>query len=298
MSTDPAIFEHIRATMLAHVPTPGQHPTAIDGFHLVRLNATNALCEVHFPLIALTVQGNKRTFIGSEEYRYGAGQCIIIGVDTPCQSTVLTASPEQPFLALILALDSNLSVSLPAAPPAAAGTLRGAAIMPAETKVLHAFERLLALLDEPDDIPVMAPLLAREIHHRLLLGPQGGWLHALVTKGTRGNRIADAIGWLRANYRQPLAIADLALRAGMSESRFFRAFRQVTGASPLQFQKTLRLFEAQRLLVLGQGNVSDAAYATGYASVSQFTREYKRQFGAAPGSNARRLRAAPHAAGA
>lgn len=145
---------------------------------------------------------------------------------------------------------------------------------------------------EPEEIPVMAPLLVREIHHRLLLGSQGGWLRAICAGGSAGSRVAKAVSWIRGNFKNPLSVPELAKNAGMSESSFFRVFREVTSLSPLQFQKTLRLYEAQRLLVSGAANVENTAYAVGYESVSQFVREYKRMFGEPPKRDTARRRGA------
>ena len=178
---------------------------------------------------------------------------------------------------------------LSAAGRAVSGIPRGVAVMPAEPKVALAFLRLLELLDEPEDIPVMAPLLIREIHHRLLLGPQGDWLVA-VCAGAAGSRVAEAAGWLRANYTSRFSVTELAKNVGMSESAFFRAFRELTTLSPLQFQKTLRLYEARRLLSLRQTNVENAAFAVGYESASQFVRDYKRLFGEPPKRDVMRMR--------
>ena len=287
-------LEAIAARMAKRLPAglTGRHATAIPGFQLVRRETAEEHCELYEPLIGLTAQCRKHTLVAGEDYRYGPGHCLIAGVDMPSKTTILSASPEEPFLALALDLDRELVARLSADGGAVApGIPRGAAVMPAEAKVIRAFSRLLELLDEPEDIPVMAPLLVREIHHRLLLGPQGGWLRAICAGGAVVNRVAEAVRWIRANYKSPLAVPDLAKSVGMSESSLFRAFRELTGLSPLQFQKTLRLYEARRLIFTRASNVENAAYAVGYASATQFAREYKRLFGEAPKRDATRRQA-------
>ncbi|MBR6975964.1 MAG: AraC family transcriptional regulator [Ottowia sp.] len=268
----------------------GRRATAIPGFMLARWEAAEELQEFYTPFIGYTVQGGKHTLVGADEFRYGSGHCFVAGVDMPSKSTIVTASPDEPFLALALELDRELVMRLSAGMVAARGVPRGVAVMPAEARVAHAFLRLMALLDEPAEIAVMAPLLVREIHHRLLLGPQGGWLRAICTGGSAGNRVAKAVSWIRGNFKNPLSVPELAKNAGMSESSFFRVFREVTSLSPLQFQKTLRLYEAQRLLVSGAANVENTAYAVGYESASQFVREYKRMFGEPPKRDTARRR--------
>ena len=285
------INRRIAARMLERPVFAGRIATAVPGFELARWEGASELREFYTPFIGYTVQGGKHTLVGADEFRYGPGHCFVAGVDMPSKSAVVTASPDEPFLALALELDRELVMRLSAGgaavPP---GVPRGVAVMPADPRVALAFLRLLELLDEPEEIPVMAPLLIREIHHRLLLGPQGGWLRAICAGGTAGNRVAEAVSWIRVNYKNPLSAPELAKSAGMSESSFFRVFREVTTLSPLQFQKTLRLYEAQRLLLMRESNVENAAYAVGYESASQFAREYKRMFGEPPRRDVMRLR--------
>ena len=140
--------------------------------------------------------------------------------------------------------------------------------------VLDAFLRLTELLDTPDQIPVLAPMIVREIHYRLLVGPRGRFLRAVNTAGSRGNRIAKAIAWLRNNYKEPLQVDELARKVNMAPSTFHRHFKQITTLSPLQYQKRLRLYEAQRLMLVENEYDSSACLAVGYESPTQFNREY------------------------
>ena len=152
----------------------------------------------------------------------------------------------------------------------------------ASKELLQAFVRLVELLDTPSRIPVLAPMILREIHYYLLCGSQGRCLRLFSTTGTQANQIAEAISWLREHYADSLNMEDLARRVNMAPSTFNRHFKQVTSLSPLQFQKRLRLYEAERLMLLEGRDAGTAALMVGYESGSQFNREYKRQFGAPP----------------
>jgi transcriptional regulator GlxA family with amidase domain len=162
-------------------------------------------------------------------------------------------------------------------------------VSPVTLPLLDPWLRLLALLDAPADIPVLAPLFEREILYRLLQGPQGGVLRQIALADGRLSQIRRAIMWIRAHYDEPLRIEALAEIAGMSGASFHRHFRAATAMSPLQYQKHLRLQQARRLLIANQ-DASQAGYAVGYESASQFSREYARAFGASPARDAMRLR--------
>ena len=245
--------EQLKEKILSRMAEPGSHPTAISGFHLVRRVQANELRVFYRPFIGLTVQGFKRTIVGKDEYSYGEYHCFVAGVDMPSESYITVASDEEPFLALSLDLDRSLVAQLAAEIPSSArmepGAGKSVAVMEADAKVMAAFLRLAELLDEPEEIPIMAPMLIREIHYRLLLGPQGAWLRTICSLGTASNQVARAVTWLRENYKAPLQVEELAQRVGMSSSSFFRNFKQMTTLSPLQFQKALRLYEAQRLML-------------------------------------------------
>lgn len=285
----------LKEKLLSRLPGPGRFPTAIEGFMIARRHDSKELENcVYKPLVAVVVQGSKRSVIGSEEYRYGENHCLVIGVDVPSANHVITASPEQPFLAVTLDLDKYLITQLAAeVPPSSTpgnDAYKGIAVAKVDPDVLDAFLRLVELLDRPEQIPVLAPLIIREIHYRLLIGPQGERLRMVNTLGTQSNQIARTITWLRDNYKAPLQVDALARKANMATSTFHRHFRQVTTISPLQFQKHLRLYEAQRLMLVENEDAAIAAMAVGYESPTQFNREYKRMFGEPPHRHVNRLR--------
>jgi transcriptional regulator GlxA family with amidase domain len=215
-------------------------------------------------------------------------------VDIPSANHVITASPEKPFLAVTLGLDKYLITQLAAEIPPSSrpgnNSYKGMAVAEVDPDVMDAFLRLVELLEKPEQIPVLAPMFIREIHYRLLIGPQGERLRMVNTLGTQINQIARTLTWLRDNYKAPLQVDELARKANMATSTFHRHFRQVTTISPLQFQKHLRLYEAQRLMLVENEDAAIAAMAVGYESSTQFNREYKRMFGEPPHRHVNRLR--------
>jgi len=236
--------------------------------------------------VCLIAQGAKRVLLGEDEYAYDVNQFLITSVDLPIVAQILEASSEKPYLGLMLKLnqreiaqlvvDSNLPL------PRKQQASRGMAVSKVSLPLINAFLRLTDLLDAPDDIPILAPLIQREIIYRLLVGEQGVRLRQNAATGSRSHQIGRAIDWLKDNFNRQLRVDDLAAFAGMSTSGFHHHFRSLTAMSPLQFQKRLRLNEARQLMLTNNLDASDAAFQVGYESPSQFSREYSRLFGAPP----------------
>ena len=285
----------LKEKLLHWMPDSGRYPTAINGLSISRRHDSKELDNcIYNPLVAVVVQGSKRSVIGSEEYRYSENHCLVVGVDIPSANHIIVASPEQPFLAVSLDFDkymiTQLAAEIPPSPRAGNDACKGMAVAEVDPDVLEAFLRLIDLLDKPQQISILAPMIIREIHYRLLIGPQGELLRMVNTLGTQSNQIARTITWLRDNYKEPLQVDELARKAHMAASTFHRHFRQVTTLSPLQFQKRLRLYEAQRLMLVENEDASIAAMAVGYESPTQFNREYKRMFGDSPHRHVNQLR--------
>ena len=238
------------------------------------------------PTICLVAQGAKRVMLGDEEYLYDANHYLISSVGLPVVANVVEASPEVPLLGMVLKLDMRMLAqmmvdsNLPVTRAAKSG--RGMRVSEVCMPLLNAFQRLLDLHDHPQDIAVLSPLIHKEILYRLLLGEQGHYLRQIVAAGSHGFQIAQAIDWLKKNYVQPLKIDSLARQIGMSTSTFHLHFRAMTSMSPLQYQKWMRLHEARRLMFMEHLDATSAAFQVGYESPSQFSREYRRQFGTPP----------------
>ena len=211
---------------------------------------------------------------------------LITSVDLPTVVQVIHASREKPYLSLLLQLDrremAQLMVDSHLPPPRAQQSRRGMAIGEVTLPLLVACQRLVDLLAEPQDIPILAPIIQREIIYRLLVGDQGARLRQIASAGSQSHQIAQAIEWLKRHYTLPLRIDDLAAHVHMSPSTFYHHFRALTAMSPLQYQKWLRLNEARRLMLTERLDVATTALQVGYASPSQFNREYRRVFGAPP----------------
>lgn len=279
--------ERLKTTLMRLAPEPGRQSTAVEGLTLTRWNAANMVDTCFYaPSVGLIVQGRKKSVIGREIFRYGELDCLVNGVDMPSESRILGASPEQPLLAVSLVINRALATELASVAAssfdAPGGRCLGVSVARVEPDVHDAFARLVDLLDRPEEAALMAPLLVREVLFRVLAGPQGGDLRRLHTVGSHGHQVAEAIIWLRANYMRPLSVDALAARVAMSTSTFHRQFKKVTSLSPLQFQKRLRLYEAQRLMLSRNLDANHAGRAVGYESSSQFSREYSRLFGAPP----------------
>lgn len=283
------------AAKIARLTVAGSPPTTpIPELSLYRREApSEPTSYLHGPSICLIAQGSKRVILGEESYTYDAQNFLLTSVGLPVVAQVIEASTDRPYLGLSLKLDPGkiaqliMDADLPSPPIRKAG--RGMAVSGLTAPLLDAFHRLLDLLDEPEDIPILAPLIRREIYYRLLVGDQGARLRQIVEMGSQSHQIAQAIEWLKDNYSRPLRVDDLAAFAGMSTSSLHHHFRAMTAMSPLQFQKRLRLQEARLLMLTQHLDAAIAALRVGYESPSQFSREYRRLFGAPPLRDLRNL---------
>lgn len=264
----------------------GAYDTAVPGLTLYRSSApSDHDAVVYEPSLVIVAQGSKEVLLAGETYRYDPAQSLLVSVELPVAARVVEASPGRPCLAVRISLDPAVVGELladgmtapPLGPPA-----RGLAMTPVEPPLLDVVTRLVALLDSPQDIVPLAPLVLREITYRVLTGPQGSRLRQIASAGAPAQRIARAIRWLKDHFADPLRIELLAKHVRMSPSAFHLHFKGVTAMSPLQYQKRLRLQEARQLM-LGEGlDAAEAAFRVGYESPSQFSREYRRMFGAPP----------------
>jgi AraC-like DNA-binding protein len=267
----------------------------LPGLRLRRASAPSGLGHgVSFPSLCLIAQGSKELLLGDSRYRYNPAQYLISTSALPIASRVVEASPERPYLGIVLKLDSTLvgSVLVEAGhhAPRNATAVTAIDVSPLDASLLDTVVRLVRLLDSPAEARFLGSLVMREIVYRLMLGAQGDRLHQIAALGGATHRIAEAVERLRNDFDQPLRIEDLAQALGMSVSGFHHHFRALTAMSPLQFQKQLRLQEARRLM-LGEGlDATSAGYRVGYGNASHFTREYKRLFGEPPMRDVEQLR--------
>jgi AraC-like DNA-binding protein len=247
------------------------------------------LLSIHCTRIAA-----KQVLLGGTPINFGAGQSMLTTIDLPVVSHVTQASAGEPFLAMILTLDARsilqIASEMDLPPTRRDDSRRSISVEELDAALLDALVRLVELLNEPALVPQLAPLLHQEITVRLLTGRHGPQLRHLVTTGSPSQQIARVVAWLKKNFVQALPVDDLAQRAHMSPSTFRQHFRAITGSSPLQFQKQLRLQEARQLMLNQNLDAGSAAGLVGYESASQFSREYSRLFGAPPQRDIKRMR--------
>lgn len=276
----------------------GVHATPIPRVLLIRSShPTEEIHAVQEPAVCFVAQGRKRVMAGQSVYVYDRAKYLIASVDVPIVGQILEASPEAPYLCLRLDLDPAVigALMLEAKVPGVAGDQPGPALSLSSVtpELLDSAIRLVRLLSAPRDIPILAPLAEREILYRLLQGDQASKLRQIAFSESKLQQINRAIGWIKRNYREPFSIDAVAAEARMSPSTLHEHFKAVTSMSPLQYQKQLRLQEARRLILSQSLDAALAAHSVGYESPSQFSREYKRTFGAPPARDIARLRASP-----
>ena len=281
--------------------TDGDHATAIPALSLHRRSApTQPLHCIYRLGVGVVAQGGKQVLLGGESMDYNPGQSMLTTIDLPVVSHVTRASVRDPFLGMMLTLDARAILQLAAEMDAPRRQRdyghRSISIEKLDAELLDALVRLVKLLDQPTLVSQLASLVQQEITIRLLTGPHGPHLRHLATAGSPSQQIAQAVAWLKQNFVEALRVGDLADRAHMSPSTFRQHFRALTGVSPLQYQKQLRLQEARQLMLNENLDAGSAGGHVGYESASQFSREYSRLFGAPPQRDITRMRLSPDAA--
>ena len=292
-----AVLEEARRLIEKHAPHAGVHPTIVPGLTLYRIESNAFIERSAGELMAsFIVSGRKSTAIGGRVLQYGPGESLVCGIASPSEFHALDAAPDHPFLALSVSLELPILMEYASALSQSCGIRRAGSDLPSGIFVIRpdgdlalGFLALLRLLERPSLARIRAPLCLRDLHVLLLDSSCGAALRSLASAGSEGYAVMSVVAWIRKHYSEPASIESLAERANMSNSTFHRRFRQVTGSSPLQFRKRVRLFEARRMLLSRQTNVSTAAYEVGYESPAQFVRDYKALFGAPPLRDVKRL---------
>jgi AraC-like DNA-binding protein len=272
--------------------------TAIPRLFLIRSSCpTEEIHAVHEPAVCLVARGRKQVMVGQSVYVYDPAKYLVVSVDVPLVGQILEASADAPYLCLRLDLDPAAigALMLEAKVTGVESEQPGPALSLSSVtfELLDSAIRLVRLLAVPRDIPILAPLAEREILYRLLQGDQTSKLRQIAFAESKLQQINRAIGWIKRNFREPFSIDALASEARMSPSTLHEHFKAVTSMSPLQYQKQLRLQEARRLILSQSIDAAMAGHSVGYESPSQFSREYKRTFGAPPARDVARLRASP-----
>ena len=287
--------QDLSARVARLTPFDGTHQSALPALALTRGSVPTVCMPVVFqPCLAIVVQGRKRALLDGEVFNYDALNYLVVSVTLPGLGQVVEATPEHPYLSLRLNLDleeiARLVLELGNRAPSPASTDRGLFVARLDEPLLDAVLRMVKLLDTPEDIDVLAPVVQREIYYRMLRGELGHRLVDLAQSEGGNHRIVRAIEWLKQHYAAPLRIEQLADAVHMSPSALHHRFKAVTAMSPLQYQKHLRLHEARRLMFADGIECATAGHRVGYESASQFSREYRRLFGAPPRAEISRLR--------
>lgn len=280
----------------SHGGAQGYYPLPMSGVHVLRsFQQVDANHALYRPSLCVVVQGGKQFLVGDRQVDYRAMQGLIVSMDLPACGRIVSASPDAPFIGLTVEFDTAIirDVLDHLEEPPTALEKDGSAFFVAdiEDALARCLVRLVRLAETPQAIAVLYPSILREIYYWLLTGPHGSAVCRLALPETHLSRIAKAIWLLREHYTEPLPVVRLAAAARMSASSFHHHFKALTGMTPLQFQKQLRLLEARRLMLSDALAVADAAYRVGYESASQFSREYSRAFGQAPKRDTMTLRA-------
>ena len=285
------LLEEIKRKLINILPKESEIDAGFNGIKFYRRNDTKKthIC-IQCPCIIFVVNGEKHTHISSENFIFKKGYYNITYIDYPVSSYFYNISEDNPYLSVYMPVDNKVITEiikdinqLPAV------NFKGISESKADDKLLEAYSRLIDLYNKPDEISFMSELIIKEIYYRILNGPVGADLKALYTFGSQSNKIYQAVEFIKNNFKEYLQIEDIASKVNMAPSTFFRNFKAVTMMSPLQYQKRLRLYEAQRLMLAESTTVSDAAYNVGYESITQFTREYKKLFHSSPAKNIKEI---------
>jgi AraC-like DNA-binding protein len=287
--------QELTARVARFAPFDGTHQSALPSLALTRSSVpTLRMPTVYQPCLGIVVQGRKRAVLNDEVFHYDALNYLVVSVTLPGMGQVLDATPEHPYLSLRLNLDleeiARLVLELGDRGSSPATADRGLYVARLDEPLLDAVLRIVKLLDTPEDIGVLGPVVQREIYYRVLRGELGSRLVDLARRESGNHRIVRAIEWLKQHYAASLRIEELADAVHMSPSALHHRFKAVTAMSPLQYQKHLRLHEARRLMFADGIESAAAGHRVGYESASQFSREYRRLFGAPPRSEIARLR--------
>ena len=284
-------LDAIRAVAMRHTGRQHAQLPRLFAYTLDHTTAVDPL--IYDPAVSLVIQGTQRMFIGDQVFEYGPGQSMIVAAEIAALGQICEASKDQPFLAIGLFLDpamlADILLEMTAIPDLPIGS--GYGLSTAGAPLLSAWRRLFELHDRPAEIPVMAQSLERELMFRMLMGPHGNLLRQIAGAGSRLSHIRQAMAWIRDHYTEQLDFKTIAGMVGMSVSVFYSRFKTVAAVSPLQYQKYIRLHEARSQMIANHTGAAEVAFAVGYESPSQFSREYKRLFGAPPGRDAEQARA-------
>lgn len=280
-----SLWKEARSILLRHAAADRLSTSVLPRLHLMRFEwSSRPLVSMQSPCMALVVQGAKSLDYGPIHLEYGAGQFLLTSIDMPVTSRIVSATRKCPLLAIGIEIDfAELRELIPrcdSLPPASSQP--GISVYKADPELLETVVRFLRLLDTPQHARALSPLIQQEILYRLLSGPSGSRLLEISKHGSPSNRVARALAWLKERFAMGFMVGDLARHVGMSPSSLHQHFKAVTGLTPIQYQKRIRLHEARRILLVDSLDIGEASLRVGYQSHSQFSKDYRRHFGRLP----------------
>lgn len=285
-------YELIRDIVLRNLEKEGNYPTSIEGLYFIRRDTSGEFAKCFYkPACIFVLQGQKQLIFSSKIKTYKKGQYVLSCTDIPAICRVDKASEKEPFVAILIEFNSKLINDIILETGLSFSKDKDfdyLSVAESDDNLTDAFYRLVQLVEQPYD-EILFSMIIKEIYYRLLSGPIGNQLALINANGTSSNRIMRAISFLKENYKQKLSIDNLAQQVNMASSSFYRNFKKITQVSPLQYQKQLRLCEAQKLMLSGEYNAESASYYVGYESPTQFSREYKKMFGNSPKKDIKKL---------
>ncbi|MET0244437.1 MAG: AraC family transcriptional regulator [Flavitalea sp.] len=276
------------AAIITRYAKDGKETTFINGLFIsMKIVTDKPLYLAQWPCIAMVVQGSKSVTFGQDTINYGVGDYLLVTLDLPVISRVTKASASEPNLGIGIRIDPDRlnpllnRISNPTE-TISSHDIKGIVVHKAPLRLIDAITRYLELLDHPEDIDALSPLIEEEIYYHILTGPYGGQLLRFANEDNPANKISKAVKWLRDNYKETLKVSLLSRDVGMSESSLHHHFKTITSMTPMQYQKQLRLHEARKLMLIDNLGANEAGYEVGYQSAAQFSREYSRMYGNSP----------------
>ena len=281
------VLNNLKNKMINILPYEEEVDAGFFGVKFFRRNNVDLthIC-VQKPCIFFVINGEKHINIHSKDFLIEKGCYNITYIDYPISSYFSNISEDNPYLSIYLPVDNKIiSEIIKDIENIPNNSFKGISSHKADESLLEAYERLIDLYEKQDNNTFLVELTLKEIYYRILTGPAGADLKSLFTSDSQSNKIYKAVEYITENYKDRLTINDIAAKVNMAPSTFFRVFKQITLISPLQYQKRLRLYEAQRLMLTESLTATEAAYNVGYESITQFTREYKKIFNSSPAKN-------------
>lgn len=261
---------------------PGYNLTALPSVRLLRSEAVLEDVPVLYrPGAVFVLQGAKQGFLDGEVYRYDMDHYLAVSIPVPFRMAS-QACPEKPLLAIYVDFDLRLGAEIASEldvwQNAHTTPVKSLVSSPMEPEISDVLFRMLRALATPGELAVLGQGILRELHYRVLVGPQGSVLRAALQQNGSAGRITQSLTRIRESYSKGISVGMLAAEAGMSVPSYHAHFKTLTGSTPIQYIKAMRLHEARLRIARQEGTIAAIATAVGYLSAAQFSRDFRRHF--------------------